>query len=99
MVPGVTVTVSGVVPVVGVIPLVGETESQSLPLVTIAVKARACPPPETLIVAGVGLALPAWYAKESVVVVTVTVGAAVTVRLTGTVTTVPPVGVIVMLAL
>jgi hypothetical protein len=34
--PGVTVTVSVAVPVVGVVPLVGDTASQSLPLVTVA---------------------------------------------------------------
>ena len=49
---GVAVTVSAAVPVVGVVPLVGDTESQLLPLVTCAVKPRLCPPPETLTVCG-----------------------------------------------
>src|ERR1039458_5396354 len=82
-VPGVAVTVTAAVPVVGVVPLVGDTESQLLPLVTAAVKLRATPPPETVNVAGVGLVPPAWYENDSVVAeVTVIVGAAVTVMLT-----------------
>jgi hypothetical protein len=86
--------------VVGVVPLAGDTESQVLPLVTCAEKLRLAPPPETFTVAGVGFALPAWYENDSVVVdITVTVGAAVTVRLTGRDTTVPPFGVMVMVAL
>src|ERR1035437_8447033 len=58
--PGVTVTVSVAVPVVGVVPLVGDTESQSLPLVTAAEQPRLAPPPEIFTVPGAGLALPAW---------------------------------------
>ena len=97
---GVTVTVSVAAPVAGVVPLVGDTESQSLPLVTAAEKPRLAPPPEIFTVPGVGFALPAWYENDSVVAdVTVTVAAACTVRLTGTVTTVPPFGVMVMVAL
>jgi hypothetical protein len=98
-VPGVAVTVSAVVPVVGVVPLGGETESQLLPDVTVAVKAKACPPPETLIVCVAGLVPPTWYVNVSGVDVAVTVGAACTVTVTGTVTAVPPVGVMVMVAL
>ena len=95
---GFTVTVTGVVPVVAVVPLVGDTESQLLPVVACAVKPRLCPPPETFTVCVEGFAPPTWYVNVSVVGVAVTVGAACTVRLTVTDTTVPPVGVIVMVA-
>src|ERR1039458_6468761 len=65
-VPGVAVTVTAAVPVVGVVPLVGDTESQLLPLVTAAVKLRATPPPETVNVAGVGLGPPPPCEKPTV---------------------------------
>jgi hypothetical protein len=98
--PGVTVTVSVAVPVAGVVPLVGDTVSQLLPLVTAAEKPRICPPPEIVIVTGVGLVPPAWYENDSVVGdVTVTVGAAATVRVTVTYTGNPPVGEMVMVAM
>jgi hypothetical protein len=99
IVPGVTVTVSAAVPVVSVVPLAGETESQLLPLVTCAEKPKADPPPDTFTVPGVGFVPPAWYENDSVVGVALTAGAGVTVRLTGAVTTVPPVGVMVMVPL
>jgi len=95
---GVAVTVSVAVPVAGVVPLAGETESQLLPAVTCAVKPRLCPPPETLTVCGDGSAPPAWYVNDSGVVGAVTVAAACTRRVTGIVTTVPPFGVMVMVA-
>jgi hypothetical protein len=57
--PGVAVTVSAADPVVGVVPLVGDTESQLLPLVTWAEKLKTCPPPETFTVPGDGFAPPA----------------------------------------
>jgi hypothetical protein len=95
---GVAVTVSEAVPVVGVVPLVGETESQLLPAVICAVKPRFCPPPETLTVCGAGSVPPAWYVNDSGVAVAVTVAAACTRRVTGIVTTVPPFGVMVTVA-
>ena len=99
-VPGVAVTVIAAVPVAGVVPLVGDTVSQLLPLVTAAEKPRICPPPEIVIVTGVGLVPPAWYENDSVVGdVTVTVGAAATVRVTVTYTGNPPVGEMVMVAM
>src|SRR5271157_2752234 len=102
-VPGVAATVSEAVPVVGVVPLMGVTESQ-VPLVTAAEKAMAAPPPETVMVCVDGLTPPAWYWNVRMVGdVTLMVGAAVTVKLTGTVTaTIPfvpvPFGVTVMVA-
>jgi len=83
--------------VVGVVPLAGDTESQSLPLVTAAVKPTLAPPPETVTVCEDGLAPPTLYWNDSVVEeVTLTAGAACTVKLTGTEITVPPVGEMVM---
>jgi len=58
--PGVAVTVRAAVPVVGVVPLVGDTETQLLPLVTWAAKVKTCPPPETFTVPGDGFAPPTW---------------------------------------
>jgi hypothetical protein len=77
---------------------VGETESQLPPPVTTAESVRFAPPP-TVTDDGVGFALPTCHENASVVGVAVTVGAGVTVRLTGTDTTVPPFGATVMVAL
>jgi len=79
-------------------PARGRNGKPVAPAVTCAVKPRLCPPPETLTVCGDGSAPPAWYVNDSGVVGAVTVAAACTRRVTGIVTTVPPLGVMVMVA-
>ena len=98
--PGVAVTVSAAVPVVGVVPLVGDTESQLLATRDLRRKAQALPAAGNTHRSRCRVRAARLVRKrQRRRGVAVTVAAACTVRLTGTVTTVPPFGVMVMVAL
>jgi hypothetical protein len=89
------------VPEVLVVPLVGETASQLLPVEVeaVAVKGRAAPLPETLMVCAAGAVPPEVKVNVRLVGDAETVAAGVSVKVTGKVTAWPPVGVIVTVPL
>jgi hypothetical protein len=94
---GLAVTVRLNVPVFGVVPLVGVTESQPV-LEVVTVKFAAPPPPETATVCVGGFEPPTEYVNPSVVGVADTTGKPAIANVTFTTTAVPPLGVIVKVA-